>query len=100
MIEILYFIPLIVLIIVAFAFWIEKIDWVIGIISIALAFIVAWLLQAYTAVVMTPLGNALWYGYSWGIVEILGLVHLILIFLCTFRAVYNLWVSKGKVIWP
>lgn len=61
---------------------------------------IAWIFAPYNNVIVTSLGNCLWYGYAWNLTATLGLLHMILIIIAVCEAGYSLWKSDGKVIWP
>ena len=60
---------------------------------------ISYYLAPYMQSVITPVGNAVIYGYSWGLTEILAAGHLISIAAMVFVAGYNLVASDGEVIW-
>lgn len=99
-IEIIYAMLIGLLLAVAIASYYGKLNMGIGLIGILGGIGVAWLLADYTSLVMTPLANSLWYGYSWGLLEILALLQIITFIVMVGLALYNLYKTKGKVIWP
>lgn len=98
-IELTYLIPLMILVIVGLAVWFDQLNLFIGFIGSAIAFVVSYYIAPYTDTIITPVSNSIWYGYSWGMVELLGLLDLILIFAMVIVAVNNLYLSKGKKFW-
>lgn len=61
---------------------------------------IAWLLAPYTTLIMTPLSNSIWYGYSWGYVEIFALAHIISTFFWVLPIMfYNFYATGGKTGW-
>lgn len=98
-IEILYAIPIGILIAVLIASFYGKLTLPIAFVGVIFGIILAWLLAPYTSLVMGPLANTIWYGYKWTILEALGLLHLISVFFMASVGVYNLWRSDGVKIW-
>lgn len=73
-------------------------------ISFALLFIllsigIAWLIAPFTMLIITPLSNAIWYGYSWGLFEMFALYHLITLIIMPIIATYILVKTGGKALW-
>ena len=98
-IELLYGLPIGILILTAIAMWFKVLNPIVALLSILAGIGVAWLLSPYTALIMTPLANSLWYGYSWGFLEALALMHIVTIFGMVGIAVYNLYRSGGGKSW-
>jgi hypothetical protein len=98
-IEILYVIPLGIMIAVLIATLYGKLTIPIGIIGIALGIVMAWLLAPYTSLVMSPLANTLWYGYAWTLLEVFAVIHIFSVFWMAGIGVYNLYRSGGITAW-
>lgn len=61
---------------------------------------IAWALAPYTSLVMTPLANSIWYGYSWGWVELFALTQIITTFFWAIPIMlYNFYATGGKTGW-
>ena len=98
-IEILYVIPLGILIAVLIASFYGKLNLPIAFIGVISGILLAWLLAPYIALVMGPLTNTIWYGYDWTLLEAIGLLHIISVFSMAGVGLYNLWRSGGVKIW-
>lgn len=98
-IEIMYLVPLVVLGIVAFAVYFNQLNWFTGLIGAGTGFAIAYYSADYTNLIITSVSNSIWYGYSWGWIEMLGLVHIITLFIMMAIAINNLWLSNGKKLW-
>lgn len=98
-IELVYLIPLTIMMICAFAVFFNQLNVFFGFVATGISFVVSYIIAPYTDTVITPVSNSIWYGYSWGLIEILGLIDIILIFAMSIIAVNNLWLSKGKKFW-
>lgn len=60
----------------------------------------AWLLAPYTTLIMTPLANSIWYGYAWGWLELMALLHVITSMAWVLPImVYNLYKTEGLTGW-
>lgn len=73
-------------------------------IGIALAsaiggFVIAYIFAPYNQIIITATGNAIWYGYEWSILAILGLAHMVSMFAMVIVAGMNLFKSGGKIVW-
>lgn len=73
-------------------------------ISFALLFIllsigIAWLIAPFTMLLMTPLSNAIWYGYEWGMYEAFALYHLFTLIAMPIVALFILYKTGGKALW-
>lgn len=62
-------------------------------------FVIGWVFAPYNAIIIGSMGNAIWYGYDWSLMAVLGLFHMLTIFLMVGIAAYNLYRSEGKIIW-
>lgn len=98
-IDLIYAIPIIISVIAIFGMYFEKLNWFTGFIAIIGGFGIAYYIAPYTTLIMGSLSNSLWYGYSWGLFEYLGLLHLITIAIMSAIALYNLYMSNGKKLW-
>jgi len=98
-IEILYLIPISIMIAVIIATIYGKLTLPIGVIGIGIGIMMAFFLAPYTAVVMQPLANTVWFGYQWTMLEVMALLHLISVFAICFVAIYNLYRSGGIKVW-
>lgn len=77
----------------------RKMSMGIGIVGIALGFAISLILAPYMTMVITPVGQALFYGGDWSLAAILGLTHLASMIVLVGMAAYNLISSGGKIIW-
>ncbi len=98
-IEISYMILFAVIAIIAILTITRKMSLGIGIIGIALGFIIAYVLAPYMSIVIYPVGQAMFYGGSWGLPAILGIAHLASLIVMVGIAGYNLLSSGGRIIW-
>lgn len=98
-IEILYAIPIGILIAVLIGTFYGKLTLPIGFIGVVLGLVLAWLLAPYIALVMEPLTNSIWYGYEWTLLEIFGLTHIASVFTMAGVGLYNLYRSGGVTFW-
>jgi len=98
-IDLIYMIPIIISVIAIFGLYFDKVNWFTGLLGIVAGFGITYYISPYSDLIMTPLSNSLWYGYSWGLFEYLGLIHLITLFVMCFMALYNLYMSNGKKLW-
>lgn len=71
----------------------------IAMIGMGLGLIVSWVLAPYMSIVIEPVGMAIFYGGTWGIMAILGLIHLATLIIMVVMAGYNLASSGGKIAW-
>lgn len=60
---------------------------------------ITWVLSPYISLILTPLWNSVWFGYTWGWLEILALAHLITTFWVSGVMLYNLYRSEGVTGW-
>lgn len=97
--DLIYIFPIAVLVASAIATWYGRLNIWIALLSSLTSISIVWLISDYTNLVMSPLSNAIWYGYSWGLIEILGLAHLISLFAMTILAIVNLTETKGATLW-
>lgn len=98
-IDLLFLIPLMVLLITAVATWYQKLNLWVAFIGTLTAFGITYWLAPYQELVLNPLTSSLWYGYSWGYLEIVTAIHIITLFIMSGIAVYNLYMTGGKKIW-
>lgn len=98
-IDLIYAFPIILSIIAILGMYLEKVNWFIALMGIVIGFGLTYYIAPYTAIIMGSLSNSLWYGYSWGLFEYLGLIHLITICIMSAIAIYNLYMSNGKKLW-
>ena len=98
-IELLYALPIGILVLTAFGMWYRVLNPVIALLSVLTGIAIAWLFAPYTTLIMTPLSNTVWYGYEWTLIEALALTHLATIFTMVGVAVYNLYRSGGGKLW-
>lgn len=98
-IELLYAIPIGLLIALGIATWLGKLNFGIALIGLLSGIGIAWAFSSYIDVAITPLSNVIWYGYAWSIYAIMVLIHIILAFLMMFVAGYNLYRTGGKAVW-
>ena len=98
-IEISYLLLFASIFIVAILTVTRKMSLGIGLVCIGLALLISWILAPYTAIVMSPVTMAIFYGGDWTLGAILGISHLISMILLVIVAVYNLMRSGGKIIW-
>lgn len=98
-IELLYAIPIGLLLASAIAIYYNRLNPVIAGIGILGGIGIAWALAPYITLIMIPIHNAIFYGYSWSLLVILGILHIILIFIIVALFLKNLYISKGKRGW-
>lgn len=98
-IELLYALPIGLIIACAIAIYYNRLNPMIAGIGILGGIVIAWAIAPYTALIMTPIHNAIFYGYSWTLLVYLGLLHIILIFIILGLFLRNLYISKGKRGW-
>lgn len=98
-IEILYLIPISIMIAVIIATIYGKLTLPIGVLGIGIGIMMAFFLAPYTALVMQPLANTIWYGYQWTLFEVIAIFHLASIFSIVIVALYNLYRSGGIKVW-
>lgn len=98
-IEISYMVLFACIIIIGILGATRKMSLGIAIIGMGLGLLVAWILAPYMAVVIEPVGQALFYGGSWGYMAILGIIHLATLIIMVGMAGYNLASSGGKIAW-
>lgn len=98
-IDLIYALPIIISVIAIFGMYFDKVNWFTGFMGILTGFGITYYISPYTDLIMTSLSNSLWYGYSWGLFEVLGLIHLATIFIMSGIALYNLYMSNGKKLW-
>lgn len=98
-IDLVYLIPLAIILIVGLAVWLESLNLWVGIMGIMIAFGVSYWIAGYQALVLVPLANSVWYGFSWGLLEYLAIVHLFSLALMVVIAIYNLYMSGGRKLW-
>jgi hypothetical protein len=98
-IELLYAIPIGILISVLIATFYGKLSMPIGFIGVMAGIGIAWLLSPYIALIMNPLTNCIWYGYEWTLLTMFGLLHIISVFVIASESLYNLYLSGGIKTW-
>lgn len=98
-IELGYWLAFFAMIVMTMAAYLEKVSWGILIGGFLGASLIAWGAMEYTAIVMGPVGNALWYGYDWTLGAYLGLIHLISVFVVVASYMLNLAKSDGRIGW-
>lgn len=77
----------------------RKMSMGIALSGIGAGLIIAWIMAPYMEVVMTPIGQAIFYNGVWTISAILGLAHLVSLIAICILAGYNLMSSGGKITW-
>lgn len=77
----------------------KKMSFGIAIASGLAGFLIAYIFAPYNQIIINATSNAIWYGYDWTILAIMGLTHIITMFIMVIIAGYNLYVSGGKIIW-
>lgn len=98
-IELGYWLAFFAMIVMVFAAYLEKVSWTILIGGFLGASLIAWGAMEYTALVMGPVGNAIWYGYDWTLGAYLGVMHLATTFILVLSYMMNLAKSDGKIGW-
>lgn len=98
-IDLVVLIPLIFSLLAMFGLWFEKVNWFVSLISIFGAFGIAYYVAPFSEVVFTPFKNSLWYGYDWGLYEIMVGILITIYIIMGVQALYNLYMSNGKKIW-
>lgn len=98
-IELVYAVLIGLLISVAVATYFRKLTLGIGLFGLLAGIGIAWFFADWMTMVMTPMSNSLWYGYDWGLLEILALVQIITMCAMVGMALYNLYKSGGKIVW-
>lgn len=98
-IEIAYWVLFAIISVIAILGITRKLNIGIALAGIVLGLIVAWLLAPYMEIVIYPVGQALFYGGSWSIPALLGLIHLATMIIIVGEAGYNLSISGGKIVW-
>lgn len=77
----------------------RKMSMGIALIGIGLGLAVAWVLAPYMAIVIEPVGQAIFYGGNWTLGAMLGIIHLATLIVMVGMAGYNLASSGGKIAW-
>jgi len=98
-IDMLYVIPLMVLILTGIAMYTGKLSFTWGILAIGLSIIIVYFASPYTTMMLVPLKNSIWFGYSWGYFEYMVLIDIILLFLMSIVGFYNLYITRGLKFW-
>lgn len=100
-IELSYVLAFFVLILVSIAFYLDRLNWFIALVSGAMALFIGYIvsLYGYTDIIVEPLKNSLFYGFEWGYLEIFILANYIMIILMCTLALYYLWITKGRKLW-
>lgn len=98
-IEIIYAVLIGLLIAIAIATYYGKLNLGIGIIGLLAGIGIAWFFADWMMLVMTPLGNSIWYGYPWTLLSILALIQIITMCAMVGMAFYNLYKSGGRIVW-
>lgn len=98
-IEIIYIVPFIFSIFALLGIYFKAINWFTAFISICASFGIGYLISPYTQLIIKPISNSLWYGYTWGLLEYIGIIHICTLFIMSFIALYNLYMSNGKKLW-
>lgn len=100
--SLIYLIPIIISIIaIIFVFFNRMNKWLAGF-SIGGSVIFALLFAPFQSIVITPLVNAIWYGYDWtspSYLPVIALVWLILTITLSIGAIYNAYITNGKSFW-
>lgn len=97
-----FFLPIFMLIFATLLAYYEKITIPIAVFSIIISTGIALAFSSMHAIILTPMVNALWYGYSWtypNYLPILALAYVVSLFLLSGMAVYNLIRTHGKSLW-
>ena len=98
-IDLIFLIPLVVLIIVAMATYYNVLNMWVAFTGCIMAFAITWMLAPYQELIITPLASSLWFGHTWGLLEMIAIVHIGTIFTMVGIAVYNLYMTGGKKVW-
>lgn len=98
-IEITYMILFAVALITLILTWTRKMSVGIGLCGIGLAFAIGFIIAPYSSLIMNPVSWAIAYGGSWTLSAILGVSHILSMCFIAGIGVYNLMMSKGKIIW-
>ena len=98
-IELSYMIMIVFLILFGILGFTRKMSAGIAMASLAGGFVISYFLAPYMAAVINPLGNAIAYGYTMGLVEWVGAINLISMGYMVTVAGYNLVSSGGKIVW-
>lgn len=100
--DLLYFLPITMLILASIMAYYKRITIPMAIFGVLISLGITVLFAPYQAIVLTPLVNCLWFGYSWtfpAYLPIIALAHVISLFTMGILAIYNLYISHGKSLW-
>lgn len=98
-IELIYVILFSVISMIAILTITRKMSVGIGLTAIATGLIIAWIMSPYMEIVMYPVTQSLFYGATWGIPAILGVIHTASLIYIAIVGFYNLIASGGKITW-
>jgi len=71
----------------------------IALFSILTGLGVTWLLNSYMQMLIRPLSNSIFYGYSWTLLAIMVLINIFLLSAIIIERGYNLYISEGEIGW-
>lgn len=97
--DFIYLIPLSILLITILGVYYQKLNFFIALMGCGIALGITYWIVPYQELVIHSLGSTVWYGYEWGLFEIIAIMHIFTIFTMSGLAIYNLYMTGGKKIW-
>lgn len=98
-IEILYIIVISLITLFSILAYTKKMSTGIALFSLLTGIGITWLLNNYISMLIHPLSNTIFYGYSWNLFTIMVLAQIVLVFIAVIVRGYNLYISGGKIGW-
>lgn len=97
--EIIYIIIIAIITLFTILAYTRKMSTGIALISILTGLGITYLFNDYMQVLIHPLSNTIFYGYSWTLFVLMVLVNIILLFIAIIVRGYNLYTTGGKIGW-
>lgn len=97
--EILYIIVFAIITLFTVLAYTRKMSTGIALFSLLTGIGIVWTFNQFMQMMINPLSNVIFYGYSWTILTFMVLVNIILIIIALIVRGYNLTISGGKIGW-
>lgn len=100
--DVIYFLPVFMMVFAFIMAYYKRVTIPTAVISVIVAVAISVMFAPYQAIVLQPMINAIWYGYSWltpSYLPILAAIHVTSLFLMAGVALYNLVKTHGKALW-
>lgn len=97
--EIIYIIIIAIITLFTILAYTRKMSTGIALASILTGIGITYLFNDYMQMLIHPLSNSIFYGYTWSLFAIMVLINIILLFIAVIVRGYNLYTSGGKIGW-